>query len=178
MNWNARLFLYINKLSGKYRWLDLFSRAGAEWAIFGLVVWFGVDLFWTFSPNNKMIFLGAVLLGAMWALGMLVGVLIGLIVKEPRPYLKHPETRLLFHPLSTWKSFPSDHAFSAFLFCFFGFLYGLPAAPIFFILALWVGWGRVYAGVHYPFDIVGGASLAGFAAVLAYYLLIIVDLSF
>ncbi|OGH93813.1 MAG: hypothetical protein A2538_02990 [Candidatus Magasanikbacteria bacterium RIFOXYD2_FULL_41_14] len=178
MNWNARLYLYINKLSGRYHWLDLFSRAGAEWAIFGLAAWFGLDLYFVFSPNRKTIFFGAILFGAMWGLGMLISVLIGLVVKEPRPYLKHPEARLMFHPLSTWKSFPSDHAFAAFLFYFIGLVFGLPNMWAFLVLALWVGWGRVYAGVHYPFDIVGGASLAGLMAVLAYYLLVVVGLSF
>lgn len=178
MHWNAKLYLYINKLSGKYRWLDLFSNAGAQWVIFGLVAWFGTDLFFTFLPSRKIVFLGAILFGAMWGLGMFLSILIGLLVKEPRPYLKHPEARLLFHPLSAWKSFPSDHVFSAFLFCFMALVYGLPSAWAFLILALWVGWGRVYAGVHYPFDLIGGASLAGLMAVLAYYLLIVVGLSF
>jgi len=176
MDWNARLFLIINRLVGKNRWLDAFGRAGAEWVIFGMVGWFIVGLWMMRMPDRKAMLLGVMILGSAWSLGILLSWVIGLIVKESRPHIKHPESSLLFIPLSNWKSFPSDHALSAFLLFFLAILLHLPAAWALLPLALWVGWGRVYAGVHYPFDIVGGASLAGLVTMIMYWLRIIIDL--
>jgi undecaprenyl-diphosphatase len=33
------------------------------------------------------------------------------------------------------------------------------AAPAFFLLATAIAWSRVYVGVHYPLDVLGGAVL-------------------
>lgn len=176
MDWNTRLFLKINNLVGKNKWADAFGRAGAEWAIFGMAAWFLVSLWLARMPDKKAIFIGVMILGSAWAMGIILSLLIGLIVKENRPHVKHPESRLLFYPLSNWKSFPSDHSFSAFLIFFLAILLNLPAAWALLPLALWVGWGRVYAGVHYPFDVVGGASLAALVTMIMYWLRVIIDL--
>jgi len=53
-------------------------------------------------------------------------------------------------------SFPSGHATVSFA-C---------AAPAFFLLAAAIAWSRVYVGVHYPLDVLGGAVL-GVAIALA-----------
>ena len=52
-------------------------------------------------------------------------------------------------------------------------VFQLPAAWWLAPLALWVSWGRVYAGLHYPFDIVGGAAVAGLVAMFSYYILVV-----
>jgi membrane-associated phospholipid phosphatase len=36
-------------------------------------------------------------------------------------------------------------------------------------MALWVGWGRVYAGVHYPADILGGIIMAVLVAIFFHF---------
>ena len=53
MDWNARLFLAINRLVGKNRWFDAFGRAGAEWVIFGMAAWFLVGLWMVRMPDRK-----------------------------------------------------------------------------------------------------------------------------
>ena len=176
MDWNTNLFLKINRLVGKNRWLDAFGRAGAEWVIFGMAAWFLGTMWMVRMPDRKSMLLGVMILGSAWAMGIMLSWLIGLIVKETRPHVKHPESHLLFQPLSNWKSFPSDYTFTSFLFFFLALLLGLPAAWALLPLALWVAWGRVYAGVHYPFDVVGGISLAGLMTMIMYWLRIIIDL--
>jgi len=68
---------------------------------------------------------------------------------EPDPLVQVPDSG----------SFPSGHAATSFAgatilsFAFPRF------APFLFVLAAAVAWSRVYVGVHYPLDILGGALL-------------------
>jgi undecaprenyl-diphosphatase len=63
-------------------------------------------------------------------------------------------------------SFPSGHAATSFA-CATVLTALLPrAAPAFYVLALAIGYSRVYVGVHWPLDIVGGAVLGVATALL------------
>jgi undecaprenyl-diphosphatase len=56
-------------------------------------------------------------------------------------------------------SFPSGHAATSFAAATVLALARPRWAPAFYLLALAIGFSRVYVGVHYPLDIVGGAVL-------------------
>lgn len=169
MNWNTRLFLSINRLIGQNRWLDAFGRAGAEWAIVALLGWFVVGFIEASEFDVSITLKGLLILFGFWFFGIVIAYLVALVVREVRPHLKHPESKYLFLPLSNWKAFPSDHAYTAFFFFFIAIIICLPDVWSLLPLALWVGWGRVYAGVHYPFDVVGGIILAGIVSIAYYY---------
>src|SRR5690348_15675211 len=115
---NTKIFLKINNLSGKSKLLDSFGRAGAEWLVVAMIGWYiGSDLI-DRMPSKQLVLLPLIFLGAAWTIGWLVNLLIGMTMNEPRPYVTYPQTKLLFKPLMSWKTFPSDHSMSVFLMFF------------------------------------------------------------
>lgn len=98
------------------------------------------------------------------------------IVDNPRPinYFHNAEW---IHTVSGWpilmlNSFPSGHTTGAFsFFCFLSFL--LPAklkwmAIIFFMLALTVGYSRMYLAAHFYEDVYGGSIMGGTVTILVF----------
>jgi undecaprenyl-diphosphatase len=90
------------------------------------------------------------------------------LVHRTRPADAHPQIHPLYVVHSS--SFPAGHAATAFAGAML-LSYLLPrAAPLFVLLAAAIGFSRVYVGVHYPGDILGGALvgvLCGGVAILA-----------
>ncbi len=171
MDLNTKILLKINDLSGRSKLLDSFGRAGAEWVVVAMIGWYITSDLIDRMPDKRMGFLPLGFFGAAWAIGWLVNLLIGLSVRERRPYTSYPQTKLLFKPLMTWKTFPSDHSMYAWLMVLMAYIFHLPGAWALVPIALWVVWGRVFAGLHYPLDILGGMGVAAFAAALAYYVM-------
>lgn len=172
-NYNLALFEKINGLVGRNKWLDAFGRAGAEFVVFAMLGWYAVSA-WYLTDNWFGLIIFFVYFASAWIFGWLIDLGVGLIVREQRPSVGEPMVKPLFLPLMKWKSFPSDHAMTAFLFFFLALFFGLPLAGGLLILALWVAWGRIYAGVHYPLDIVGGACVAAFSAWLIFNLSLLI----
>lgn len=101
-------------------------------------------------------------------------VLTNMILKDlfgrPRPYTVNEELVTLIKHLSSY-SFPSGHTSSSFAAAFALFFmvpkkYGIPAL----VLAAMIGFSRMYVGVHYPTDVLGGITVGFLSAVVAYYL--------
>lgn len=93
-------------------------------------------------------------------------------VARPSPAeLGEGGVRLVGHRLGKSAAFPSNHAVNMFAAC--GFLWWHLRhhrwSPLLFVPAVVIAWSRVYVGVHWPSDVVGGAIvglgvLAGFLA--------------
>lgn len=91
----------------------------------------------------------------------LVVELLKIMIRRPRPYVTLKNIRVV-GPKAGGNSFPSGHTSqSFFLAVLFSHYYqvGLPVAFIFYAAALTVGLTRMYVGMHYPRDVIGGSVL-------------------
>ncbi len=101
--------------------------------------------------------------------GVAVSYLIGLGFYRPRPFLAGLGEALMDHRPSA--SFPSNHAliFSAYASTLL-FLRHYWLGLAVFIVGLMVGAARVYLGIHYPGDILGGLLLGALSAMASLWI--------
>jgi undecaprenyl-diphosphatase len=157
------LFLWIN--GGTYpAWLDDVMRTLTS-------AWFGRGLFALFAlllakgrgARGLLVVLGLALTIA--ASDQLSAHVLKPIIGRERPVQAHLDVQLLVRNSRTY-AFPSAHAANTFAgatYCA-RFAPGL-ALPLFALAAI-VSFSRIYVGVHYPLDLVGGALL-GFLCAIA-----------
>ena len=90
--------------------------------------------------------------------------LINSLYFRPRPFVDLDVTLLFYRP--TDSSFPSNSAAAAFAIAAGVWTANRRVGTVLFVVAFAYGLSRVYAGVHYPLDIVSGAVIAAVVTLL------------
>ena len=148
---NMQLFQWIHAGSGHQPirdWVAVFFAEGGPYLLAAVFV-----VLWFFVGKNKKTSLLEATAAAI--IGLVVNQLIGLFYFHPRPYMIGLATPLFPHGPKT--SFPSDHATLMFAVAFYLLMPGSWAAcgMLILVVAALNAWGRVYSGIHFPFDMAG-----------------------
>lgn len=167
---NQKIFLKINARLGKRPWLDRAMYFCGQWLIFIFAAFTGAALLFDIHRTSSWYVIIFCTIAFVCAFGL--SYLVAVLFPHQRPEKELAKVKTLIQPLGTWKSFPSDHTIAATIFAFMLVtlfdetrfeLWSLLALPI----AVAVMFGRIYAGVHYPRDILGGIVFAVCGIILA-----------
>lgn len=161
-SWSKKLFLKINKNIGNRGWVDRFMRFCAHDLIYILVFFAFMWATTVLSGGDEGFKKFVKLLMTAGFFGFAFSWGVALISPHKRPVDDMEDVTQLMKPLGAWKSFPSDHTIASFTVSLVSALMGAPAwfYSILLLMALAIGTGRVYVGVHYPRDILGGIVVA------------------
>lgn len=167
MNFNQVFFQSIYGLSHKNFLLDGLVVFCAQYLPYLLIACFLVLVFYEEGRRRKWYLFLEAALAIILSRGLLTEI-IRFFYHHSRPF-----DALGFMPLTpeSGASFPSGHAALFFALAMVVFFRNRKWGVWFFIFALLNGIARIYVGVHWPLDIVGGAVTGILSAVFIHWLL-------
>ena len=158
---DEKLFLWINGLAGEFSAVD---RA-MEWLVSDYLIPVGLALalvgLWFYGGDRltrQRHQIGVFIALSSLALSSLVVFIINAMFFRPRPFIGHDVTLLFYQP--TDSSFPANAVAATFGLAASVWGVNRRVGTGLLIGGSLYGFARVYAGVHYPGDIVSGALIA------------------
>lgn len=151
---NAYLFNLINQFALRYAWLDYSAIFFANYFQYLVTASLIVFLILDFKKYWKIVILA--LFSGAFARAFVE--IIYFFYPTTRPFAVLPRAiQLISH--SPANSFPSGHATLLFALATIIFLYNKKAGIVYYIFAFLISLARVFCGVHWPADILGGAII-------------------
>ena len=160
---NLSLFLFIFSMSNKNSLLDILMIFGAEYVIYIAFALIFVLAFKEGVRERKTLILASLSIPIL----IIIIKIIHLFLYQPRPFISHEILPLISYTRVD-ASFPSRHTALMFVLAFSYFFYKSKWRFYFLIAATWVGISRIYVGVHYPLDILGGVVTGVIAVWIAW----------
>lgn len=165
MSLDYQIFKIINDFAGKNAILDKSGVFFAEYLPYLIgVAALAFAIYW-FVKNKSW----KVLLQALLAIILSRGIIteaIRFLWHRPRPFVNHAVKALLNHDVSG--SFPSGHTTLLFALSAVIYFWNKKIGWLFFILSFLACFARIFVGVHYPLDILGGIVVGVFSGWLVY----------
>ncbi|HDS4947233.1 undecaprenyl-diphosphate phosphatase [Klebsiella aerogenes] len=163
-NINYALFALINATPASSWWAIEVATFIAKDLI--IIVPLLVVALWLWGPNQRQLVFKVML---ALALSLSISWVIGHLFPHDRPFVDGAGYNFLHHAADD--SFPSDHGTVIFTFALaFLFWHRVWSGALLLVIASAIAWSRVYLGVHWPLDMLGGL-LAGMCGCLGAQLL-------
>lgn len=166
MNLDTKLFFKLNSFARKSKRGDFLILFFGSYIAYPLAVAFPLYLFLVQAPMREGIILSVSALIAGLIARFVFGSLIRFFHPVPRPSVTHA-----LKPLINLKSpsFPSGHALFFFALSTFVFFLDPLLGGAFFVITVGIAIARIMAGVHYPSDMLAGATLGLLSGCIGYF---------
>lgn len=166
---NQSLFFYLNNFAGKSVCFDSVVIFCAEYLPYVLVAGFLLILIFSKKTSQEKIKIFIFTAISIFLSRAVIAEIIRYFYHVPRPFVNNDIIPLISHAPTA--SFPSGHAVF-----FFALATAIMLATqwrtwgaVFFAGAILIGIARVIAGLHWPADILGGAIIGIFSAIILYF---------
>jgi len=147
------IFNFINQYASRWVFLDSIGIFLAEYLPYILVLIIAILAMINLKKYLKLVVESAI--SALVARFIVVEI-IRWLWERPRPFVNNIVNQLIDHSSA---SFPSGHAAFFFAVSTIVYLYNKKLGIIFFLASVFIGIARVFSGIHWPSDILGGALL-------------------
>lgn len=164
MKTDQLLFVSINNFAGKFLILDKLAIFCAEYAPYFLII---IVIFFLIKNFKKYKTMAIYAFFSSFFAKFVVTETIRFFYFKPRPFVDG-SANLLIDKIAA-PAFPSGHASFFFAIATILYIYNKKLGVFSFFLCVLMGISRVYVGVHWPADIVGGALIGMISAAIIYY---------
>lgn len=163
---NYQLFQMINQWAGHFTWLDWIMVFVADNAqiisvLIIVLMWFSSRKPETREKNQRT----AIYIAIAAAIALFCNLIVNKMYWHARPFVDHQVHQLIAHSASE-SSFASDHTIFAFSVAFMMLFRKTKWSGIVLFFAVLTAVSRVFVGVHYPADVIGGAVIAYLVSIL------------
>jgi len=148
------LFEKINGLVNNSKILDFIGIFFADYFQYFLGATLIVLFIW--KKNRLMVISAAI---SVFLSRLVIAEIVKNIVHRARPYVILETARKIINGNTDFKSFPSGHAAIFFALAMAVYFYNKKLGIWFFVAAILMGIARIFVGVHWPTDILGGAVI-------------------